>query len=132
LAVRKITNNNTQPRHITHASLFLSKKASFTSSNSQAFLQSNTATKSGSFLAAQHYTPSNSAKVSLCDSAGVSGYDSVVVVNLIEVTVTEVEGVAVISMASLVVVFIMTLCVKEGCADGGLREEATGCAMGIV
>jgi hypothetical protein len=26
----------------------------------------------------------------------------------------------------------MTLCVKEGCADGGLREEATGCAMGIV
>jgi hypothetical protein len=38
----------------------------------------------------------------------------------------------VISTAPLVVVFITTLCAKEGCANGGLREEATECAIGVV
>ena len=100
--------------------------------NSQAFLRSNAAAESGSFSAAQHCTPSSSAKASSCALAGVSGYDSVVVVDPIEVTVTGVERVVVISMAPLVVVFVATLHAKEGCADGGLGGEATGRAMGAV
>ena len=37
-----------------------------------------------------------------------------------------------ISMASLVVIFVATSYATEGCADGGLGVEATGRAMGAV
>lgn len=125
-------NSNTQPEHITHASLFSSEQASFASSNSRAFLRSNAAAKSGSFSAARRCASSSPAKASSCDSAGVSGYDGVVVIDPFEVSVAGVEGVAVLSAASVAAGFVATSCATEAWADGGLGLEATGRATGAV
>ena len=78
------------------------------------------------------YTSSSSAKVSSCDSAGVSGYDDVIVIDPFEVTVVGVEGVAMNCMASLAVIFIATLCATKGCTDRGLGVEATEHVIGTI